>query len=556
MKPILLRRAFLLSLLATCLLASQSRLTAEVALPRTLLFVDDEDVLYRSGTEKKLEPLHKYEGNPVLYPEYEWEMMIGWVSVYHDPQTGKFQMWYQAYNDKRVENKQLKCVVAYAESQDGKHWVKPKLGLFPYYETKETNIVLIGAPNAYGDRYCNSVVVTPWDPDPARKYKMVYYDWEPNDERNLGAGTHVAFSPDGIHWTKVERIINHMSFGAKGKQVPFEGEGDYVEGAAKKDGNISKNWLVPLSMSDAEDVIYDPMKGVYAVYGKMWMQGPDGGTHWKHGMGRMESKDFLTWSKPQFVLGPNDNDPPQIEFHTSPVFIYNGQYFSLNQMLTRSAGTMDIELISSRDGLKWGRPFQGLHFLERGTGAVFDAATLLTNSTPIPMGDEVYFYYGGYRGTAIGGVGLGEQKIGSSDYHSGIGLATMQKDRFVAIVPDPRISLRNSLKVSRDSVGKQAPTLAKPNTIGQVTLRPLDLSKVKELTLNADATGGKISVELLDEDGYRLHGFSRDEAVPLTGNGLAQKVAWKEKTLSDLKPGKYMIRVHLDNAKLYACTLL
>ena len=534
--------------------ASATQLHAQTA-AKTLLFVDDEDILYRSGTVKELVPLKRYEGNPVIKPDKPWEFMIGWVSVYRNPKTGLFQMWYQAYNEKRSEDKTLKCVVAYAESKDGKNWVKPNLGLFPYYEEKDTNIVLIGAPNAYGDRYCNSVLVDPQDPDPAKRYKMMYYDWDPDDAKNVGAGSRVAFSPDGIHWTKHEGMVHKTSYGAKGKQPPFEDESIFMEVPGREGQRPKKSWMVPISMSDAQDVFYDDLKGVFVGYGKMWMHGPDGGSHWKHGMGRIESKDFVNWSKPQFLLGPDDNDPPQLEFHTSPVFLYNGQYISLNQMLNRSAGTMDIELMTSRDGLDWKRPFPGQYILGRATGAVFDAATLLTNGTPIFMGDDIYFYYGGYRGTAIGGVGLDKQVIGSADYHSGIGLATARKDRFVAIAPDPDINLRNSLKVNRETVGKEVPKPVKPNTVGQITLRPLDLSKIREITLTTDASEGSVSVELLNEDGYRVRGFSKDDAVPITTDSLNAKVAWKEKNLSSLKPKKYILRIHLNNAKLYACTL-
>lgn len=522
--------------------------------PRTLLLVDDEDVLYRSGTRKEVVPLRKFEGNPVVAPDKPWEGMIGWVSVYRNPATGKCQMWYQAYNEKRTGDKRLRCVVAYAESADGKTWVKPNLGLFPYYEVKETNIVLIGEPNAYGDRYCNTVLVDPRDPDPARRYKMVYYDWEPDDERHLGAGMRVAFSPDGIHWTKHAGIKNKTSFGSKGIQPPFADEDVYRE-TPGKGGTVRKNWRVPLCMSDAQDVFYDEMKRRYVSYGKMWMMGPDGGLAWKHGMGRIESEDFIHWSKPQFILGVDDRDPPQLEFHTSPVFLYNGQYFSLNQILNRSAGIMDIELMSSRDGFAWERPYRGAHFLERGTGAAFDAATLLSNGTPLLVGDEMWFYYGGYRGTAIGGVGLDRQVVGAKDYFSGVGLAVMKKDRFVAVVPNPENSLRNSLKVSRETVGKAVPKLAKPNTVGQVTLRPLDLSQVRHITINADASQGKIAVEILNEDGYRVRGFSKDDAIPVTCDSLAAAVAWKERDLGQLKPGRHMLRIHLDNAKIFACTM-
>ncbi len=89
----------------------------------------------------------------------------------------------------RKEDKRLKCVVCYATSDDGLAWTKPNLGLFPFFETKETNIVLIGAGDdeqgGYGDRYCNSVLVDPRETDPARRYKMAYYDWAVGKDAQL-----------------------------------------------------------------------------------------------------------------------------------------------------------------------------------------------------------------------------------------------------------------------------------------------------------------------------------------------------------------------------------
>src|SRR6187431_2777902 len=86
---------------------------------RTILFVDDEDVLYRPGTIKRVVEFKKFSADPVIAPDKPWEGMIGWTSVCRDPQTGKFQMWYQAYQEKRKEDKTLRSVVCYAESADG-----------------------------------------------------------------------------------------------------------------------------------------------------------------------------------------------------------------------------------------------------------------------------------------------------------------------------------------------------------------------------------------------------------------------------------------------------
>ncbi len=529
------------------------------AVAETLIFVDDHDILYRSGTKKNLHQLEKFKGNPVITPdnpERPWEKSIQWVSVYKDPRTGKLQMWYQGYSGKGAEDKRFKSVVAYAESTDGMTWVKPALKLFPYktrgFDVEESNIVLVGAEDGYGDRYANSVVVNPNEPDAKKRYKMAFYDWAGGEGEKGVAGLNAAFSPDGIHWTRQPGVLMPMSFGAKEQQPPFEDESVYFH-LKNPDGREWRQWRYPASLSDALDVLWDVRLQKYVIYGKMWINGPAGGINWKHGMGRSESADFLKWSKPQLVLYPDEKDPAQMEFHTSPVFIRHGVYLSLNQLFTRENGTMDNELISSRDGLRWDRTFAHQSVIRRGGKKFFDASFLLTNGNPIEMGDEIWFYYGGNRG--IVRFPNEDEKDMPPDkatkYNSGVGLAKIKKDRFVGIAPDPKAALRNWNPNDPDR--KPEPP---DNTIGQVTFKARDLGKVKALKLNAKTEEkGSVRVEILNDSGYRVHGFSRDEAVPITGDNVAFDVAWKDKALTDLAPGKYMIRIHLDKAEIFSLTL-
>jgi hypothetical protein len=514
---------------------------------KTILFVDDEDILYRPGTMKRVVEFKKSSLDPVIVPDKPWEGMIGWTSCYRDPQSGKYQLWYQAYQPRRVEDKSLRCVVCYAESHNGLNWTKPELDLVSYFDHRNTNIVLVGAggkQGGYGDRYCNSVVVDDLDSDAARRYKMLYYDWHTGADADKGAGTHVAFSPDGIHWTKhSEGSVSKTSYGGKGVQPPFADQEILVE-EPQKNGTLKKSWQIPMSMSDAMDVFFDPKRRMFVSYGKMWVPGPDGGMAWKHGMGRIESLDFIHWSKPELVLTTNDRDPPHVEFHTSPVFFYNQQYLSLNQILDRSAGTIDVELMSSRDGLRWDRSFANSWIISRGAPGKFDSGSLLTNGTPIILDDELRFYYGAYRGTAVGGEGLDQQVIGSRDYFSGVGLATTPRDRFVAIGPNPKSPVRGQKKGQPQMI----------NTIGQVTLRPRDLKGVQSISLNADASRGTLRVEILNEEGYRLHGFTKDECMPINQDGLALEACWKARKISDLPAGRYQVRIHLDRAELFAVT--
>lgn len=537
-----------MKLLLWLLLARAACGVMVTASDRTILFVDDEDILFRPGTIKRVVEFKKHPGNPVLAPDQPWEGMISWNSVWRDPKTGRFQMWYQAYQERRKEDKSLKCVVCYAESGDGLKWIKPGLDLFPFYEAKKTNIVLVGAGGAkggYGDRYGNSVVVDWNSKDPARRYKMAYYDWETGEGEKQGAGTHVAFSPDGIHWNKYEGgLVARTPFGSKGLEAPYADEDPYLE-VPRKVGAAARNWRIPIGMSDAMDVLFDSNHDAYVAYGKMWTPWPDGTLTWKHGMGRMESQDFIHWSKPELVLTVNDRDPPHVEFHTSPVFLHLGRYFSLNQILDRGAGTINAEFMSSRDGRHWDRAFANHWVIPRGAAGQFDAGSIITNGTPVITEGEMRFYYGAYRGTAVGGSGLNSQVVGSTDYFSGIGLATTPRDRFVAVGINPASPVKGQKK--------DKPRLI--NTIGQVTLRALDLNGVKSVTLNADSRKGAVRLEILDEDGYRLRGFTKEDAVPLTGDDLAHEARWKEKKLGDLPAGRYLLRVHLDKADLFAVTL-
>jgi len=232
-----------------------------------------------------------------------------------------------------------------------------------------------------------------------------------------------------------------------------------------------------------------------------------------------------------------------VEFHHSPAFYYqpegassSGCYFALLQILHRAVrgGIMDAELAISRDGLHWQRPFRGSggggsgsFCLPRGEPGSFDHGSILTNAAPVFLQDEFRFYYGGYAEGATGGDDI--------TFKTGVGMASMPRDRFVALYPQ--------------------------GEVGQVTLRPLDLSGCRDMTVNADASGGAVQVEVLNADGYRVRGFAREDAVPITGDGLRLPVRWRggadsqDQTLADLPIGSYCLRVFLQHADLYAVTV-
>mgnify|MGYP000978267705 CR=1 FL=1 len=501
-------------ILATAALVLAAPLHAATA-PSTLLFVDDHDVLYRSGTKRVFHPAKRFAGNPVIAQDKPWELTISYNSVYRDPATGKYQLWYQALSAKSPEL----ASVCYAESMDGVKWIKPELGLFSF-DGQKTNMVLDGEKGHYGA----SVLVDPRDPDPERRYKMAFYRVAEVEGRET-MGLAVAFSPDGIHW-KVHPKVPLLT-GSYGKRLdpPFADE-------------VLEDRGIPLSVSDVIDVMYDEPRGVYAIYSKTWLDTPDGKSIWKRGVVRTESKDFVNWSTPQLVIQPDEFDGTGIEYRPpigkvhpnrrgvqlrgGPVFFANDVYFSLLQKMDgETTGQMPCELAISRNGLDWNRPFRKEDFIPVDADKdKFDGGCLWTNSTPVYLEDEIRFYYGGYSGLWNGDLFRSP---------SGIGFASIRKDRFAGIRP--------------------------MEDIGQVTLKARDLSGVEEILLNANAEQGTVKVEILTDGGFRVKGFTKDDAVALTGDKRDLKAAWKDAKLSDLPSGKYWIRIHLDQAEVFACTL-
>jgi hypothetical protein len=500
-----------------------------IAKGRTILFVDEHEVLYRSGTKRVLQPLKRHSENALIDLAKPWEVGIGYTSVYRDPKSGKYQLWYQAYAGARAGDRRLKCVVCYAESKDGIHFDRPELDLFPY-KGEKSNIVLV-SNGGYGDRYCCSVLVDPNERDPPRRYKMAYYDWSVVGKREE-PGLHVAFSPDGIHWTKHGQGPLLRTLFGRAAAVSFADEEPYHE-VPVKGKPPRKTWSYPLTMSDVIDVFWDPVRQVYVIIDKFWIDGPDGGTAWKMALGRTESRDFLHWSKPQLILAPDDEDGPNVEFHGAPAFFHNGRYFALCQVKDRRGRlAMDIELMTSREGLTWERPFRKQFFLARSKPGLFDSRTLLSNSTPVVLEDEIRFYYGAANVAPLDGV---KSEPGQ---RSGVGMASIPLDRFAGLRPLAR---------------SEQPASPKPlENIGQVTLKPLDLKGCTDITVNADCGEGSLRVELLNEEGYRVRGYSRDESLLIQGDSLRHRVAWKDHGLDTLPAGRYMLRFHLQGATLFA----
>ena len=87
---------------------------------------------------------------------------------------------------------------------------------------------------------------------------------------------------------------------------------------------------------------------------------------------------------------------------------------------------------------------------------------------------------------------------------------------------------------------------------GQFTTRPVVCTGTG-LTVNAIANPGKVWVELLDESGEPIPGYTKEDCVPAIGNGIELPVSWQGKSgLGELAGRAVQLRFHLSNAQLFA----
>ena len=115
-------------------------------------------------------------------------------TVLHD--EGKFRMWY--YGAHRAGGRwKIKGQPCYAESDDGIHWVKPKLGQVEIHRSKENNGIALVREDTQGI----TLIKDESDADAARRYKMVF-QYMPRDYPTL----RTAVSADGLNWTTLSDL--------------------------------------------------------------------------------------------------------------------------------------------------------------------------------------------------------------------------------------------------------------------------------------------------------------------------------------------------------------
>ena len=462
----------------------------------------------------------KYYDNPVIRLGSEWERK-GALShggdagkVFYDDEKGAFR-FYGWMTDWGLTGKWL----FYAESKDGIHWVKPKLGQVKYlgYDTNFIDLPFSGARAAnFG------ILKDPSAKNPGEKYKMIYAD-----NRNGKRGMYPAHSDDGLHWIPYavdtpalpywSDTNNNLMWDARHNRYMF-----YVRTFTRLE-----KWLTP-------ERVYP--KGA-RTRTPAWAS----------------STDFLHWDSPQDIREPDDrficfhtdkqDSIGNRDFYTLEVLPYEGGYVGFtstyhNMFGVEPAGLdsgkarspwmdrMDIQLVWSRDAKHFERVGDRRVFVPNGPEGSWDSDLVYTVQAPIVREDlgEIWIYYEGFRGRHWYNQ-RGDRQEGQ------VGLAILRLDGFVSVT------------------GK-----------GMLTTRPLTFQG-ERLTINATGVDkyagegyGSVRVEILDAGtNQAISGFNKENCDPFGGDDIRHTVTWNKKAdVSALRGRTIKVRFYVDKAKLFS----
>lgn len=499
------------------------------------LFIDYKFIESAEGVVLTVQPPYQTR-EKLLTTDAPWEQdaHVGSYSTVVQ-ESGKIRLWYDVRAGIPEPGKNPPFMgLAYAESIDGIHFEKKILGLIERDGSRDNNLVLPPRPD-----WLTIGGGTVWrDDNPNAAPDAKYKSWSKMYSKPGSPirGPHRLWkSPDGLKWTHDERAMTGL-----------------------RAADTQPSWF------------WDSRINRYVGYSREWVRE-------RPGFGfRMasynESDDMVNWTKTHFALTPDERDgtaaPPfrldpnqlttkgedivpnreartgaqsgddqvltpmaPVDFYGPGVFPYEGVYLALIPVFHHWRGsaantfpsTGDIQLAVSRDARHFTRPGPRKAFLSTGMDGTWDSKWIYPVLRPIRMNDELWIYYMGTNHDHAGRVDPKSQKE-----ETAISRAIIRLDGFVAAEAD-----------------YEGGTLMTP---------PLQFKGSRlELNLNTGA-GGVAQVEILEESGEPISGYSLLEADELNGNSVKLIATWNkgQSDISKLASRPIRLRLKMRSAKLFA----
>ncbi len=313
------------------------------------LLLDGRIIEKTENVKLEVGKVEKHPANPLFGEENEWEMRYDnlYGNMIFDKEEELYKCWYSPFivdssakgmtleqRDKPYEeHPEREMGICYATSLDGINWEKPELGMVEYNGSKNNNIVWRG-PHGAG------VMKDLHETDPAKRYKVIFQ------------GMAVAFSADGIHWGKKKKV--------KGVSVA---------------GDTHNN------------AIWAPTLNKYVGITRTW------GRKFGREVARIESDDFINWTKEEVVLHGTSKD---LQTYSMPIFYYKGVYLGLLTIYQQSTDRVWTELTWSPDTRNWYRIDEGTPLIPNSEKKLdYDYGCVYACASPVFQDDRIMLYYGG-----------------------------------------------------------------------------------------------------------------------------------------------------------------
>jgi hypothetical protein len=468
-----------------------------------VLFLDLKEVQHIDGVKLKVNTARKL-AEPVIAGGSRGDFdSQGASKVAVIKQNGVYRAWYKGMHrepgSQWPKSGPIPYVrVGYAESADGIHFKKKRLGLSSFGENDNTNIVAgLPATPIYRPIVPTGMHIDSADPDPARRYKFLTWTGGRPDRKPADAAKDVDeqtwtlwTSPDGLRWREASR------------------------GGIRYPGGMPSSFSPQSMFHDVDET--DPARK-YKAYGFLGLNNDRRGAGYGYSADAIEwtadprNPVFDAWARATPVVRSGKVE----QVHDAVVWKYHQYYLALYQY-QRSSTEMTIELAMSRDGENFTYIQPGSEVVRRGAADAWDCDEIAP-SVPLVDEEEIKVYYSGYR--------FSRTKLIEGEH--ACGLATLRLDGFTHL------------------------TLEDGQDQGSVTTIPVDRGTATELHVNAScAERSRIEVELIDpESGQAIPGFSRDECTPLTTDSLAHRVGWGKRRLAEVHIASFQIRFHLTKAR-------
>lgn len=356
--------------------------------------------------------------------------------------------------------------------------------------------------------------------------------------------SHIGYveSTDGVQWQRPVRVLADPAPIQFGVSIIDEGPGfPHPEARFKfgwwMDGGLriatspdGLAWIpvrtdpVLFHGHDITSIFYDSIRKRYMATVSVYREGDTWSGKRRITM-QSYSPNLIDWCEPHYVLLPDaSRDEGETQFYAMDGFLIRGELIVGMVKVLRDEVTVDnppdpadaygmgyTELAWTRDGETWVRDQQPF-FMPNPQQGTWDHAHAWIDDQVL-AGDYTHLYYGGYaRG----------HKVNRFEERQ-IGLVKIKRDRYVG-------------RVASGGTG--------------MIVTPLLRLGAGALFVNADAEGGALRVQVSDDAGRAIPGFTFDDCIPVKKDALDASVRWSQ-SLESVQDKPVHLEFLLQNSCLY-----